>query len=69
MIIVFAGTDQDAELIKLAQNDVTQQGALTAILRASDDDVNEATTGVTLSLLIERYGVPVPNIVLLQSQQ
>ncbi len=69
VIIVFAGTDQDAELIKLAQNDVTQQGALTAILRASDDDVNEATTGVTLSLLIERYGVPVPNIVLLQSQQ
>lgn len=69
VIIVFAGTDQDAELIKLAQNDVTQQGALTAILRAKDDDVNEATTGVTLSLLIERYGVPVPNIVLLQSQQ
>jgi Flp pilus assembly protein CpaB len=69
VIIVFAGTDQDAELIKLAQNDVTQQGALTAILRAADDDVNEGTTGVTLSLLIERYGVPVPNIVLLQSQQ
>jgi hypothetical protein len=30
--------------------------------------VAEATTGVTISLLIERYGVPVPNIVLLQGQ-
>lgn len=68
VIIIFAGTDQDAELIKLAQNDVTQTGALTAIVRAADDDVNEATTGVTISLLIERYGVPVPNIVLLQTE-
>jgi Flp pilus assembly protein CpaB len=68
VIIVFAGTDQDAELIKLAQNDGTQVGALTAILRSREDDVNEATTGVTISLLIERYGVPVPNIVLLQSE-
>jgi Flp pilus assembly protein CpaB len=68
VIIVFAGTDQDAELIKLAQNDVTSTGPLTAVVRNRDDDVNEATTGVTLSLLIERYGVPVPNIVLLQTQ-
>jgi Flp pilus assembly protein CpaB len=68
VIIIFAGTDQDAELIKLAQSDVTLTGALTAIVRAADDDVNEATTGVTISLLIERYGVPVPNIVLLQSE-
>ena len=68
VIIIFAGTDQDAELIKLAQNDVTQVGALSAIVRAADDDVNEATTGVTISLLIERYGVPVPNIVLLQTE-
>jgi Flp pilus assembly protein CpaB len=69
VIIIFAGTDQDAELVKLAQNDVTTTGSLTAVLRADGDDVAEATTGVTLSLLIERYGVPVPNIVLLQSQQ
>jgi hypothetical protein len=68
VIIVFAGTDQDAELIKLAQSDVTTTGVLTAVVRNRDDDVNEATTGVTLSLLIERYGVPVPNIVLLQTQ-
>jgi pilus assembly protein CpaB len=68
VIVIFAGTDQDAELIKLAQNDVTAVGALTAVLRAQDDDVNETTSGVTISLLIQRYGVPVPNIVLLQTQ-
>ena len=65
VIIVFAGTDQDAELIKFAQNDVETVGPLTAILRSRDDDVAEATTGLTLQLLIELYGVPVPNIVLL----
>jgi Flp pilus assembly protein CpaB len=68
VIIVFAGTDQDAELIKLAQNDVSVTGPLTAVVRNRDDDVAEATTGVTLSLLIERYGVPVPNLILLQTQ-
>jgi Flp pilus assembly protein CpaB len=67
VIIIIAGTDQDAELIKLAQNDVGQTGSLTAVLRSTSDDVAEATTGVTIALLIERYGVPVPNIVLLQS--
>ena len=68
VIIIFAGNDQDAELIKLAQSDVTAVGAMTAVLRNRDDDVAEATTGVTISLLIEQYGVPVPNIVLLQTQ-
>jgi Flp pilus assembly protein CpaB len=65
VIIVFAGTDQDAELIKLAQNDVTVTGPLTAVVRNRDDDVPETTTGVTISLLIEQYGVPVPNVILL----
>jgi hypothetical protein len=68
VIIIFAGTDADAELIKLAQADVTVTGPLTAIVRSRDDDVAEATTGLTLSLLIERYGVPVPNIVLLETE-
>jgi Flp pilus assembly protein CpaB len=65
VIIVFAGTDQDAELIKLAQNDVETVGPLTAILRSRDDDVAEATTGLTLQLLIQQYGVPVPELILL----
>ena len=68
MIIIFAGTDQDAELIKLAQNDINETGPLSVIVRATDDDVNEATTGVTVSLLIERYGVPVPNNVLVPTE-
>jgi Flp pilus assembly protein CpaB len=65
VIIVFAGTDQDGELIKLAQNDVETVGPLTAILRSRDDDVAEATTGLTLQLLIQQYGVPVPELILL----
>jgi Flp pilus assembly protein CpaB len=65
VIIVFAGTDQDAELIKLAQNDVETVGPLTAVLRSRDDDVAEATTGITLQMLIELYGVPIPNLILL----
>jgi Flp pilus assembly protein CpaB len=68
VIIIFAGTDQDAELIKLAQNDINETGPLSVIVRATDDDVNEATTGVTISLLIERYGVPVPNNVLVPTE-
>ncbi|MGH2463011.1 MAG: Flp pilus assembly protein CpaB [Candidatus Limnocylindria bacterium] len=68
VIIVFAGTDQDAELIKFAQSDVETVGPLTAILRSRDDDVPETTTGLTLQLLIDQYGVPVPNVVLLPLQ-
>lgn len=73
VIIVIAGTDQDAELIKFSQRDVTEVGALTAIIRraADADDPNvteEVTTGITLNLLIDNYGVPIPNFVVLQPQ-
>ncbi len=63
VIIVFAGTDQDAELIKFAQDNVEVVGPLTAILRSADDDVPETTTGLTIDLLVSQYGVPVPNII------
>lgn len=65
VIVVIAGTDQDAELIKFAQDNVETVGPLTAVLRNPQDDVAESTTGLTLALLIDRYGVPVPDIVLL----
>ena len=68
VIVVIAGTDQDAELIKFAQDNVEEVGPLTAVLRNADDDVAESTSGLTLALLIDRYGVPVPNIVLLPLQ-
>ena len=67
VIVVFAGSDQDAEVIKFAQNDLGEIGALTAILRrAADADEGvpeEETTGITIDILFELYGIPVPDII------
>ena len=63
VIIVFAGTDADAELIKFAMRDDTELGAFTVVLRHPDDDAVEETEGLTIDGLIERYGVPIPGIV------
>jgi hypothetical protein len=72
VIIVFAGTDQDAELIKFAQRDFGEVGTLTAVVRRTEDTdegVEEPdTTGITLDLLVEEYGVPVPDIIVLATQ-
>ena len=73
VIIVFAGTDQDAELIKFAQQDLGEVGTLTAVLRRIEDTEeevpNEVTTGITLRELIDEYGVLVPDIVILQPEE
>jgi Flp pilus assembly protein CpaB len=63
VIIVFAGSDADAELIKFAQTDNTVIGPLTAILRSTGDAVVEKTTGITLKILVDTFGIPVPNII------
>ena len=67
VIIVFAGSDQDAEVIKFAQNNIGELGSLTAILRRTEDTDEEVreerTTGVTIDILFEEYGIPVPNII------
>jgi pilus assembly protein CpaB len=63
VIIVFAGTDQDAEVIKFAQNDLSELGRLTAVLRSADDTEPEDTTGITLDQLVEDYGIPIPDII------
>ncbi len=63
VIIVFAGTAQDAEVIKFAQNDVNERGSLTAIVRSADDDVAEVTLGITIDQLVAVYGVRIPDIV------
>ena len=63
VIIVFAGTDQDAEVIKYAQNDLSILGSLTAVLRNATDKAVENTTGVTIDLLVSKYGLRIPNIV------
>jgi Flp pilus assembly protein CpaB len=63
VVVVFAGTDSDAEVIKFAQNDQSILGPLTAVLRATDDTVVEDTTGVTFKILVERFGIPIPDII------
>jgi Flp pilus assembly protein CpaB len=67
VIVVFAGSAQDAEAIKFAQNDLNEIGSLTAILRRTADTAegvpDEETTGVTIDILFEKYGIPIPNII------
>ena len=67
VIIVFAGSDQDAEVIKFAQNDLGEIGALTAILRraldAEEGVPEEETTGITIDILVRDYGIPLPDII------
>jgi len=63
VIIVFAGNDQDAEVIKFAQNALGEAGSLTAVVRHDDDDVDEETTGITIDQLVTEYGLRIPNIV------
>lgn len=63
VVIVFAGTDADAEVIKFAQTDLSVVGKLTAILRSTDDTVQEVTTGVTLKILVDTFGIPIPDII------
>ena len=63
VIIIFAGTDADAEAIKFAQTDQSIIGPLTALLRAVGDEVIEETTGVTLKILVETFGIPIPDII------
>ena len=63
VIVVFAGTAQDAEVIKFAQRDVAEVGQLSAIVRHIDDDAIEETVGITFDQLVAEYGVRVPDLV------
>ena len=71
IVVVFAGTDQDAEVIKFAQNDFREfhEGesrdvrTLFAVVRHADDDEIEETTGITIDELVEQYGLLIPGIV------
>jgi len=63
VVIVIAGTDQDAEVIKFAQNDVSEVGFLTAVLRNTQDAATEKTTGITIDRLVSQYGLAIPNII------
>jgi Flp pilus assembly protein CpaB len=66
-IVVFAGTDQDAEIIRFAQRTGTDvgdsvSGSLSAVLRHTDDDDVEETTGITIDQLVDEYGLLVPDV-------
>ena len=65
VIIIFAGTDEDAEIVKFVQNNVGEIGDLTAVVRSGEDSERPAVTtgGVTIDLLVSRFGVPIPDIV------
>jgi Flp pilus assembly protein CpaB len=60
IIVVFAGSDADAELVTFAQRGSGEVGAATMTLRKSDDDATEDTNGVTLADLFETYGLVIP---------
>jgi Flp pilus assembly protein CpaB len=68
VIIVIAGSAQDAEVIKFAQNQLGNLGPLTAILRRTLDTAeevpNEETTGITIDILFEEYGIPIPDLII-----
>jgi pilus assembly protein CpaB len=63
VIIVIAGTDQDAELLRFAQKNQTENGVLGVTIRSTEDTADETTTGITIDLLVRDYGVPVPGVV------
>jgi Flp pilus assembly protein CpaB len=71
IILVFAGTDQDAEVVKFVQRDNSELSSerteiptsISVVIRSAEDDALEDTTGITIDQLVEAYGVRVPNIV------
>ena len=63
VIIIFAGSDADGEVVKFAIGEEGTAGPLTAVLRAVGDDVIEDTTGITFKILVEKFGIPIPDII------
>ena len=60
IIVLFAMTDADAELLTFAQRGAGEVGAWTMTLRQTTNEEVETTEGVVLADLFERYGVVVP---------
>lgn len=63
VVIVFAGTAQDAELMRFAQRDVNENGSLSVVVRHADDDEPEDTLGITIDQMVEEFGLRIPGIV------
>jgi Flp pilus assembly protein CpaB len=63
VVIVFAGTAQDAELMRFAQRDVNENGELSVVVRHAEDDEIEETLGITIDQVVEEFGLRIPGIV------
>jgi Flp pilus assembly protein CpaB len=63
VVIVFAGTAEDAELMRFAQRDVNENGSLSVVVRHPDDDEIEDTLGITIDQVVEEFGLRIPGIV------
>lgn len=66
VVIIVAGTDQDAEVLRFAQRTATEIGdgvasALSITLRAPGDEAIEETTGITIEQLFTAYGLQIPD--------
>lgn len=72
VVIIIAGTDQDAEVLRFAQRTATELGdqvasALSVTLRGpgetgEGDDTIEETTGITIEQILNDYGLQIPDL-------
>ena len=63
VVIVFAGSAEDAELMRFAQRDVAENGSLSVVVRHPEDDEIEDTLGITIDQVVEEFGLRIPAIV------
>jgi Flp pilus assembly protein CpaB len=67
VVVVIAGTNQDAEVLRYAQRDATElQGSgvsavIALTIRSVDDTKTEKTSGITIVQLIKDFGLKIPN--------
>lgn len=59
-ILLLAMSNQEAEIVKFTLDQQDPKPQITLVLRGRGDSQLDDTTGVTLQLLISRYGLPLP---------
>ena len=59
MLLILEISDRQAEVLKFAR----ENGVVSLVLRAADDNDVERTTGITDKILVEDYGVVLPELV------
>ncbi len=67
LVLIFAGTAQDAEIVRFAQRTSSDigdlvAGSLSVVVRSADDEAAEETTGISLEQLIEDHGLMIPAV-------